>query len=424
MTCKQCGQEVPEGQRFCGHCGADQQASAPQSGPQSGPQSNPQPGPQPPAGGGTPSAVGLPPSTGILILRIFAAICAVFYGVRALVRLVGVFTGLASSFHLMEYRFFAGFFSLLAGPLMSLLLAVVYAWMCVVLAALALRRDRNGSESLFLGLGVGGVLAVLLHILRMLLTLICSLIGGFGWVYYNWTKQLLLPIVGSVVAVGGVFLLLYLIGEAPLMGKTSDEIKEAASEIFGALKAAFASVKKAAAAQPNQPGPQYQNQNSQPGPQNQQAPGAPNGSGNPYPPGPAPVYPLKTDRSLVAYILLNIITCGIYGYYFLYTMARDVNIVCSGDGKKTGGLAAFILLSIITCGFYALYWYYSLGNRLASNAPRYGLNFQENGTTVLLWYLVGALLCGIGPYVAMHFLIRNTNSICSAYNQANGLYGN
>ncbi|MGN0967817.1 MAG: hypothetical protein ACI4O3_00990, partial [Oscillospiraceae bacterium] len=61
---------------------------------------------------------------------------------------------------------------------------------------------------------------------------------------------------------------------------------------------------------------------------------------------------------------------------------------------------------------------------LASNAPRYGLNFQENGTTVLLWYLVGALLCGIGPYVAMHFLIRNTNSICAAYNQANGLYGN
>ena len=52
-----------------------------------------------------------------------------------------------------------------------------------------------------------------------------------------------------------------------------------------------------------------------------------------------------------------------------------------------------------------------------ANAPRYGLSFQENGTTILLWYLIGLLLCGIGPYVAMHFLIKNTNAICDAYNR-------
>ena len=61
-----------------------------------------------------------------------------------------------------------------------------------------------------------------------------------------------------------------------------------------------------------------------------------------------------------------------------------------------------------------------MGNRLAANAPRYGLNFQENGTTVLLWYLVGALLCGIGPYVAMHFLIKNSNALGVAYNRSIG----
>ena len=414
MTCKQCGHEVPEGQRFCGFCGADQQAA-----PQPDPQPTPQPDPQPQAGGGTPSASLLPPSTGTLILRIFAAVCAVIYGVRALANLIGIFTGLAYAIRVVDYSFFRGFMALLYSPLMCLLLAVICAWMCVVMIALALRKDQSGSEPLFLGLCVGGVLAVAVLVLRILLLLVSALIGGYG-LYFKWSSLLVLPVIGTVIAVGGVFLLLYLMGQAPLLGKTTDEIKMAASEIFDALKAAFASVKKNTAAQPNQSGPQYQAQSSQPGPQNQQVPSAP----NPYPPGPAPVYALKTDRSLVAYILLNIITCGIYGYYFLYTMARDVNIVCSGDGKKTGGLAAFILLSWITCGFYALYWYYALGNRLASNAPRYGLNFQENGTTVLLWYLVGALLCGIGPYVAMHFLIRNTNSICAAYNQANGLYGN
>ena len=63
---------------------------------------------------------------------------------------------------------------------------------------------------------------------------------------------------------------------------------------------------------------------------------------------------------------------------------------------------------------------YCLGNRLAANAPRYGMNFQENGTTVLLWYLVGAFLCGIGPYVAMHILIKNANALGVAYNHSIG----
>lgn len=130
---------------------------------------------------------------------------------------------------------------------------------------------------------------------------------------------------------------------------------------------------------------------------------------------------ISTNRSLVTYIVLSLVTCGIYGYYFLYTMARDVNIMCEGDGEETSGLVVFIVLSIVTCGFYALYWYYKLANRLASNAPRYGLNFQENGTTVLMWYLIGLFVCGVGPYVAMYFLIKNTNALAVAYNQSKGL---
>ena len=148
------------------------------------------------------------------------------------------------------------------------------------------------------------------------------------------------------------------------------------------------------------------------GPQYQQTP--------PPPPGYAP-FRLKADRSLIAYILLNFLTCGIYSWYFIYALARDVNAACAGDGRSTAGLLKLILLSFITCGFYSLYWYYALGNRLAANASRYGLAFQENGSTVLLWQFIGALLCGIGPFVAMHIIIKNTNSLCGAYNYQHGI---
>lgn len=133
-------------------------------------------------------------------------------------------------------------------------------------------------------------------------------------------------------------------------------------------------------------------------------------------PGPMGYAPIKTDRSVIGWLLLSIVTCGIYSYYFLYCLARDINVMCQDDGDFTPGLAAFILLSFVTCGFYALYWYYKIGNRLQANAPRYGLMFQENGTTVLMWQIVGALLCGLGPIFAMNIIIKNTNAMATAYN--------
>lgn len=137
--------------------------------------------------------------------------------------------------------------------------------------------------------------------------------------------------------------------------------------------------------------------------------------------GGAPRGPrLKTDRSILMYIVLTIVTCGLYGFWFIYTMAQDVNTACAGDGESTSGLVAYIVLSYITCGIYSYYWQYQLGNRLADNAYRYNMRFSENGTTVLLWAIFGSFLCGLGPLIAMNILIKNTNAICSAYNQANG----
>lgn len=87
-----------------------------------------------------------------------------------------------------------------------------------------------------------------------------------------------------------------------------------------------------------------------------------------------------------------------------------------GPIKADRSLIGWLLLSLVTCGFYAYYWYYKIGNRLQANAPRYGLVFQENGTTVLLWQIFGALLCGLGPIFAMNIVINNTNAMATAYN--------
>lgn len=146
----------------------------------------------------------------------------------------------------------------------------------------------------------------------------------------------------------------------------------------------------------------------------QQGNGAPGGQGYQY--NMANITPVKTDRSLLMYILLTIVTCGIYSYYFVYTLAKDVNQMCEGDGETVGGLAAYILLSFITCGFYSWYWLYKIQNRLHGAAPRYGVVVNENGTTVLLWMVIGSLLCGIGSFIGMNIVIVSANKVGVMYN--------
>lgn len=399
MKCWKCGADLGPGASFCSTCGANQGQGAPN------------PGQTAPASGGAGSA---------MILTVFAAICMAVCGGLA-VR--SVFRALGGIFDIG----WIGVLGVIRIVGLNALAAVMLAVMAVVCALIAFKRNERNSDGLLvcLALGGAGYLAV------RLLSLIVSLIlypGGFGRNFGSFV----LAVLGVAAAVAGVYAIeRFVLGESPIAGKSVDELKldvqealhsfqqtagEVGAQASQAAQNARAEREARAAAQQAQ----HNQYNSDPRYQQSGPAGGPQYGQTPPPPGYAPFRP-KADRSLVAYILLSLITCGIYSWYFIYALARDVNAVCAGDGKSTAGLVKLILLSLITCGFYSFYWYYALGNRLAENAPRYGLNFQENGTTVLLWYLVGSLACGIGPFVGMHIIIKNTNALCGAYNYQHGI---
>lgn len=131
---------------------------------------------------------------------------------------------------------------------------------------------------------------------------------------------------------------------------------------------------------------------------------------------------LPESRSLLLYILLNLITCGFYSLYFVHTVSRDVNIACAGDGDHTSGVLKYIILTVLTCGIYGIYWDYALANRTAANGHRYGYHIQENGASVILWLLLGSWICGLGYFVARNITIKNVNKVCRGYNQKNPIY--
>ncbi|HHX18442.1 MAG TPA: DUF4234 domain-containing protein [Clostridium sp.] len=65
-------------------------------------------------------------------------------------------------------------------------------------------------------------------------------------------------------------------------------------------------------------------------------------------------------RSIGTAILLSIITCGIYGIYWMYKMTEDITNY-NGENANPG---TEILLMIVTCGIYVYFWNYKMGKRI------------------------------------------------------------
>ena len=66
------------------------------------------------------------------------------------------------------------------------------------------------------------------------------------------------------------------------------------------------------------------------------------------------------QRSVGIAILLSIITCGIYGIYWLIMLNDETNYVSGHQQDGTSGGVVF-LLTLVTCGIYGYYWCYKQG---------------------------------------------------------------
>ena len=121
------------------------------------------------------------------------------------------------------------------------------------------------------------------------------------------------------------------------------------------------------------------------------------------------------QRNFWMYLLLNIVTCCFYSWSFFYTTTRDINTMVGDDGRNTEPTTV-LLFTLVTCGFYSYYWYYDQGNRIKALADRNNIPCNENGTSYLMWILLGTLICGVGSYIGIYLFIKNLNELISAYN--------
>jgi hypothetical protein len=126
---------------------------------------------------------------------------------------------------------------------------------------------------------------------------------------------------------------------------------------------------------------------------------------------------LKTNRGLAKYILLGIITLGIYPIVVMSSISSDINIIAGRyDGKRTMHYCLLIfLVSWLTLGIGVLVWYHNLSSRIGNELRRRNISYQFGAGSYWGWSILGALIV-VGPFIYIYKLLKAMNLLSSHYN--------
>ena len=97
--------------------------------------------------------------------------------------------------------------------------------------------------------------------------------------------------------------------------------------------------------------------------------------------------PVLEYRDIAIAIILSIVTCGIYGIFWIISLTNDANKVADRPTDTSGGMV--ILLTIITCGIYGIYWNYKMGQKIYEAGQRYNKSISDNSVLYLVLSLFG-----------------------------------
>ena len=110
-----------------------------------------------------------------------------------------------------------------------------------------------------------------------------------------------------------------------------------------------------------------------------------------------------TVKNPIQVVLLSIVTCGIYYYYWLYLTTKEIKAATNNesfDPMKT------ILFTLITCGIYTIYWYYKISPIVFKEmAEKSGAAVEEDKIKIV--FILSILL----QLISCYFLQTKLNEI-------------
>ena len=114
--------------------------------------------------------------------------------------------------------------------------------------------------------------------------------------------------------------------------------------------------------------------------------------------------PRVSSRSIPLAIILSLVTCGIYVFYWQAKLTDEMNELLNKRNATSGVMA--VIFTIITCCIYFLYWSYKMGEGVDTIKGK-------RGDTGILYLILSFIGLGIIPMALVQDAIND---------KAEGLY--
>lgn len=98
---------------------------------------------------------------------------------------------------------------------------------------------------------------------------------------------------------------------------------------------------------------------------------------------------MVNQKNIVVSVILSIVTCGIYGLYWIVKVTDD-SIALSGEKGMQGVMVLF--LTIITFGVYGIFWAYDINKRLSKIELKKANTNKNLGFLYIIFYILGVVI--------------------------------
>ena len=107
------------------------------------------------------------------------------------------------------------------------------------------------------------------------------------------------------------------------------------------------------------------------------------------------------SRNIALCIIFTLITCGIYGLYWMIKINDETLSVLDEEGTS-GGMV--LLLTLVTCGIYGWFWIYKMGQRTDAMQEMQG---KPVGSHAILFLVLQVFGLGIVNYAIIQSELNN-----------------
>lgn len=125
---------------------------------------------------------------------------------------------------------------------------------------------------------------------------------------------------------------------------------------------------------------------------------------------------LKTDRNMWVFMLLSILTLGIYTIIFFIPFSYDIDRVAPRrDGEKTTNYLIAFFLAICTFNIVMAAWHYQIAARVEEALKERDISYEFGTGSFWGWYFFGSYIL-VGPFIYFYKLFKAMNLLCADYN--------